>query len=542
MGPLATSTLPTTVSLERIVGLGAVACAAVLLVGCGGREQRGGADTGSWTVSEPDAGGERDTTSPPEDTDPPQKTTGKPCSSGRQCAGGACLPDDRFPGGYCTSYDCKKNGCSGRDAVCVQFRGESTGCLAGCSNHDECRDGYSCQVTDGGRVTACLPGDPAPPMTFGETREVLDVSCQPRSGGMRNGRTRYLFDFSVDKDVNAFLMVPYVSEGTVRPVSLETPRATVDIRGDYRHHNARLSDLRESTDMTGVGTFGKVAFDWPILVPYAPQYADYLVAGGDYTVEVLTDEATPCLYVLENRPGRTLDVNFYFVGANGLDAENGPSDPDLAAAVDELERIYKKAGVEIGNVRYRDVSEEVVAKYRRITSHEEAKKLTAFGEPPSGALPGHLSVDIFLVDALQIDRDGARNILGLSAGLPGAAGLHGHARNGLVFQTTNLGEANEHVGLIMAHEIGHYLGLRHTTELVHGTDRGEQVDKLLGSTDPIKDTPVCEDILEKVRSDPSECRDRTNLMFPVAPRPSQNIDPGLTGRQGKAMTWNPLID
>jgi len=549
MGRFETVTVPSMRSALRAAGLGGFVVLTVLAVGCGDPPDQHEPDS-RWTIGEPDAGPgdtveRKETEPPPEDTGgtTAQRVAGQPCRSASQCAGDVCMPDESFPDGYCTRLNCNGNGdCTGADGICVQFQGGSTGCLAECSNHDDCRDGYACQVTDGGGSTACLPGDPSPPMTFEETRQVLDVSCRPRSEGRASGgRTRYAFDFSIGEDVNAFLMVPYVTEGTVQAVELQAPDATVDLANEYRHHNARLSDLENDQDLSGVGTFGEVAFGWPVQVPYAPQYSDYLVSGGDYTLEVLSDRERPCLYVLENRPGTTLDLNFYFVGANGLDAAAAKSDTDLAEAVEELDRIYRKAGVEIGKIRYRDVSDEVEAKYRRITSYRDAHELTAHGEPSTAALPGHLSIDVFLVDALDLERSGSGNIVGMSSGMPGAAGLHGHPRNGLVFQTTDLGSDNQHVGHIMAHEIGHFLGLRHTTETLHGTDRGETIDDLFGTTDPIRDTPVCENILEKVRRDPYRCADRTNLMFPVAPPPREDLDPDLSGGQGQAMRWNPLI-
>ena len=527
----------------------AVACVAALLVGCGPDAQR---DDAGFDLYEPDTSIEPpdDTSSPPDDTrpsedtspPPPKKVTGAACDGADECTGSVCMPEENFPNGYCTELECEVGACAGADAVCVEFREGANGCLAGCEDDDDCRNGYSCQLAGGGDVTACLPGEPDPPRDFETTRQVLDVDCEPKEVGVVSGQTKYAFDFGITDDTDAFLMVPFVTEGSVRPVALSTPAGEVDLRNDYRHQNVRLSESFGSESLTGVGTFGEVALGWPIQVPYAPRYTDYLRPGGQYGVEVLADRTTPCLYVLENRAGTQLDLNFYFVGANGIDAGSAPSDRNLAAAVEELERIYEKIGVEIGEVRYRDVPDEIVAKYRRVTSREDAHRLTAYGEPPDDSLEGHLSVDVFLVDSVDLERAGSGDVLGLSAGIPGAPGLHGNARNGLVFQTTDLGSANEHVGLIMAHEIGHYLGLRHTTELYYGTDQGDQIDDLIGVTDPIDDTPTCEDIYRKVQRNPTDCADHGNLMFPVAPRPRENIDPRLSDGQAKAMTWNPLID
>ena len=104
-----------------------------------------------------------------------------------------------------------------------------------------------------------------------------------------------------------------------------------------------------------------------------------------------------------------------------------------------------------------------------------------------------------------------RGVLGVSGGIPGTPGLHGSPASGVVFALDGmLGEVslwfdgNGLLGQTMAHEIGHYLGLFHTTEMQQGM------------TDRLADTPECP---QSIMSDPyrmSECPDYGNLMFPTA--------------------------
>jgi hypothetical protein len=83
--------------------------------------------------------------------------------------------------------------------------------------------------------------------------------------------------------------------------------------------------------------------------------------------------------------------------------------------------------------------------------------------------------------------------------LPGVSAFHGTTGAGLVFSSVNLDGGGADMGQTMAHEIGHFLGLRHTSE--HGG----------AAHDPITDTPECSD-----PQNATACRDHTNFMFPFS--------------------------
>jgi hypothetical protein len=78
------------------------------------------------------------------------------------------------------------------------------------------------------------------------------------------------------------------------------------------------------------------------------------------------------------------------------------------------------------------------------------------------------------------------------------------------------------VGQVLAHEVGHYLGLFHTTE------QGGI------SQDPLEDTPSCP---STQWDNPARCPDITNLMFPFA----GNDHMTLTRDQGDVIHANPLV-
>ncbi|MFP4600613.1 MAG: M57 family metalloprotease [Persicimonas sp.] len=375
---------------------------------------------------------------------------------------------------------------------------------------------------------------------FEATRDLLAFGCEPEPVASPDDAAEYgdayRFTFDIGPQSQGFLMVPLVGEGIVVPRRLETPSQSVDLHGEYRHHNAELVDLDSADLATGVGTFGQVSLAWPILVPYAPRFAHLLQAGGRYELIVEADQQKPCLYVLDDQRGTSLDLNIYLVGADGRTAEDAPADSDLQQVLEIVDQIYAGTGIQLGQVRYFDVPDQVRASYRVVRSQDDVDRLTAYGEAADATLDAHLAIDLFLVDDILL---GGGDIQGISAGLPGAAGLHGNPRNGLVFQTTDLGSDNDHVAHLVAHELGHYLGLRHTTEVVKdtGTQMERTLEELMGVTDPIEDTPVC----DQIQQTGFDCPDADNLMFPAAPPTAEQRRSALTDGQNSVLRANPLL-
>ncbi|MEM1348241.1 MAG: M43 family zinc metalloprotease, partial [Myxococcota bacterium] len=146
--------------------------------------------------------------------------------------------------------------------------------------------------------------------------------------------------------------------------------------------------------------------------------------------------------------------------------------------------------------------------------------LLATSEPPGDELDDVLSVNAFLVEDFNIPD--MRGLLGVSGGIPGAAGLHGTNGSGLVFSTASLGTDNATLGQTFAHELGHFLGLRHTTE------------HLGRAHDPITDTPEC------LSPDFGYlCEDARNFMFAFSLGGGEQIQ--STPGQAYVLRRNPLV-
>ena len=161
-----------------------------------------------------------------------------------------------------------------------------------------------------------------------------------------------------------------------------------------------------------------------------------------------------------------LPIRLHFTGSHGLSAETAPEDERLQSALDTLTAIYASAGVGVDIVGYHDVA-----------GVEEDPSLTDVGS--TAGFPNDLSklflsgfeddpgaLNVFFVNSIYKDVDYEEVggvVLGIAGGVPGPAYLGPSYRSGVAIATFELGD-DDHLGNVMAHELGHYLGLFHSTE------------------------------------------------------------------------------
>ncbi|MCI0636185.1 MAG: hypothetical protein L0206_20065, partial [Actinobacteria bacterium] len=203
----------------------------------------------------------------------------------------------------------------------------------------------------------------------------------------------------------------------------------------------------------------------------------------------------------------TLDLTFTMVDV-GFTAADAPSDTRLQASIDALETTLGQAGISIGDVSYYDVSSEDEARLAVIDSTQgvdsELGELFQLSEGRTG-----YAINVFLVRTIS------GSALGVAGGVPGPVKLHGTRHSGVAVEGEDGVLNASQLAQIIAHEVGHYLGLFHPTE----SDPDRVYDD-----DPIADTTY---------------GDSTNLMHWAVNLGSPNTD--LTAGQGYVLIRNPAV-
>lgn len=146
------------------------------------------------------------------------------------------------------------------------------------------------------------------------------------------------------------------------------------------------------------------------------------------------------------------------------------------------------ADVRLGEIEYFDLPDT----YDQVTSFDQVREICDLYSQPG---PHGVSINLFVVQEITMTA-------GFSGGIPGPPGVFGTPASGVVAYDLTGSAAT--MGVTLAHETGHFLGLEHTSEL------DLSIDEVVGE-DAISDTPVCDSGLLPAYID---CPDYPNLMFP----------------------------
>jgi hypothetical protein len=443
---------------------------------------------------------------------------GKPCLHPDHCKSKLCL--DAGKGGVCAVACTDPTGCEA-EQVCAPSTAKSvppdnkaqlrllcqdagsgerhTG--EACSSDDECRsricddegrctrpcdakstDGQACPGSLICEETSLTAGGAS--LTTGVCRrKLLEAQELGPVDVPKTGLTSPV-TFTIDKDVTSFLLFADDTDNLhVVITKLEGPDGTV-----YVNYADRTKELARAYDRTGTAI---------VQVPGTDNEKG-AVQAGDYKLWIQTykwvnDKMEPEAGKLERvavltrrstQKGGLLDLDLHFAAGTGVKAATAKDDAFVKATLQELAALYNRLmGAGLGQVRFFDLpaTEDTIKDWNHV-----AQVRTKYSREG----PNKLSINVFVVKKI------AMGYTGLSGGIPGVPGLAGRPVSGVVVEKQFDGKK---MGRMLGHEIGHFLGLYHTTESQKGPFKN----------DLISDTPVCPSGTQA-----QQCPDFKNLMFP----------------------------
>ncbi len=165
--------------------------------------------------------------------------------------------------------------------------------------------------------------------------------------------------------------------------------------------------------------------------------------GSSMTVRAIIERRT------EDQKGlATLDLNVWLADGITPTAATASSDTRLQAVLTRIDQILETQGISIGDVDYYDVDD---ASYDTVTTQTEFAEML---QTTSAATENRLN--LFFVEVAF-----GGGVVGVSATISGPK-LNGTGMSGVM--AIYDGYSTSTIGLIAAHEIGHFVGLYHTVE------------------------------------------------------------------------------
>jgi hypothetical protein len=209
-----------------------------------------------------------------------------------------------------------------------------------------------------------------------------------------------------------------------------------------------------------------------------------------------------------------LDLAIYLV-SDTLTAASAESDPNFRRMLARISTDLARAGICVQSVTYYDVPAWARSRWSSVPINDAlaADPCSDYRQLLTLALPGNV-VSLFFVDEItQPGGPSGTRLVGYDGAIPGVSTFNGTTAGGAIVSSADIGFTSgcgsdfttrcgpDVVGETAAHEVGHALGLFHTTESLGAS--GEDFD-------PLTDTPQCLCSLCVGSSARSSCADQPN--------------------------------